>query len=538
MYILPDTTIRLVRNCPLDNSYQNTIFFRTETEQTSYFFTALHGYTFENNTYQRVNKNTMRVAMNAERLYDCNYLCFQNSSFVGKWFYAFITKVEYINNITSEITYEIDLLQTWHFNYKLMQCFVEREHSVTDVAGENLVPEQLEIGEYVSDDFDGSNILGQQSIVVAATFMKNEQGRYVDVNGTYYSGIFSGLYYTCFPNSVQGAIDCADFIAGAGAKSSGIVSVFIMPTAMVTGVSDPAEEYVISKTKKVTGAIDGYTPKNKKLYTYPYNFLYVTNLQGNGAVFPYEYFASSTCNFELTGDMSPNPSVILAPIGYKGVVNANYDEKMVLSGYPQLPFNTDTFRAWIALNASSLAVSAIASAGGMYTGLETNAIASSVRKNPTGLEGAGSIMSGAVGALNILSEVYKHTIMPNQAKGGSGSVTACAIGIQDFCFMHKHIKNEFVRIVDDYFNMYGYATHRVKVPNRNSRPWWNYVKTVGCKIDGGFPDDVTSVIPTPSGGLPADDMKRIEQIYDNGITFWNDPLNIGNYSLDNSPTSV
>lgn len=55
----------------------------------------------------------MRVEKKAEDLYDCNYLAFQNTSFGSKWFYAFITSVEYVNNITSEITFEIDVLQTY-----------------------------------------------------------------------------------------------------------------------------------------------------------------------------------------------------------------------------------------------------------------------------------------------------------------------------------------------------------------------------------------------------------------------------------------
>lgn len=48
------------------------------------------------------------VGINAENLYDCNYIMFQNASFGTKWFYAFITSVAYENNETSRITMEID----------------------------------------------------------------------------------------------------------------------------------------------------------------------------------------------------------------------------------------------------------------------------------------------------------------------------------------------------------------------------------------------------------------------------------------------
>lgn len=74
-------------------------------------------------------------------------------------------------------------------------------------------------------------------------------------------------------------------------------------------------------------------------------------------------------------------------------------------------------------------------------------------------------------------------------------------------------------MIDDYFTMFGYAIKRVKVPNRNSRPHWNYVKTIGCTL---------------TGSIPSDDMKKICNIYNNGITFWKNGSEIGHYELDNT----
>lgn len=182
MYIEPNTTIRILKDCPLDTTYDHTVFFKAKAEQTTYF-SSLTKYTLNNQTYQRVNKNTMRVQYKADDLYDCNYIMFQNTNFGNKWFYAFIKSVEYVNNITCQVEYEIDVMQTWFFDYTLGQCFVEREHSATDVAGDNTVPENLELGDYVSEDFDASGVLGEKSIVVAATFDEN----YQDVGGTIYS---------------------------------------------------------------------------------------------------------------------------------------------------------------------------------------------------------------------------------------------------------------------------------------------------------------------------------------------------------------
>lgn len=151
MYIAPNTNIYILHNVPLDNTYRNTLYFESVSKQFGYFGSKTK-YTLNNQSYQRVNRNRIRIEKTAEDLYDCNYIMFQNKAFGDKWFYAFITRpAEFVNTLVSEIEYEIDVLQTWSFDYTLKPCFVEREHSETDNAGDNTVPENLELGEYVLD---------------------------------------------------------------------------------------------------------------------------------------------------------------------------------------------------------------------------------------------------------------------------------------------------------------------------------------------------------------------------------------------------
>lgn len=516
MYIEPNTVIRILKDCPLDTTYEHTIYFTSESGQVSYF-QGLTKYTLTQQSYQRVKRGYMRVAIQAENLYDCNYLMFQNSSFGSKWFYAFIKSVEYVNNATSEIEFEIDVMQTWFFDHEVQKCFVEREHAMNDSVGANTVPESLEIGDYVSDDFDGTNNLGSKSIVVAATFMV-EDGDLVNIDGAVYSGIYSGVYYNVFPNTTAGAIAVSELLqlASDKGKTDGIVSVFMMPTAMIGDVLDSAQSYDISKSKNLT-SIGSYTPKNNKLFTYPYNFLYVTNLQGSAAAFPYEYFSGDTCTFGMAGDFTCNPGVVLYPTNYKGVP-ANFDEKMVLTGWPQCTYNTDVFKAWLAQNSASMGVSTI---GGALSSGAGAMFSVAMATNPIGATAAvvGAGISIGTQVAGTLAQVYEKSIMPRQSHGSLGGTTLAAIGLLDFAFMHKHIKPEFAEIIDNYFSVYGYATHKVKVPNRSGRPYWNYVKTVGAVI---------------TGSVPADDMAKIISIYDRGITFWKNGANVGNYSLDNS----
>ena len=82
------------------------------------------------------------------------------------------------------------------------------------------------------------------------------------------------------------------------------------------------------------------------------------------------------------------------------------------------------------------------------------------------------------------------------------------------------IKSQIARVIDDYFDKYGYACHRVKTPNRKVREHWTYTKTVGCNM---------------VGNAPSDDIAKIRSIYDNGITFWVNGAVVGDYSQSNNP---
>ena len=496
MFIEPSTNIRLLKNVPINNSYKDTIYFIDATEQYNYFIN-FSKYTLNKQTYQRVNKGKARVGIKAESLYDCNYMMFQNESFGTKWFYAFITSVEYINNAVSEISFEIDILQTWLLDCTFKECFVEREHSTTDNIGDNLLPENLDTGEYITDDFSGTGYMKNWKIVVATNY---------DKNGTEYAscdvgGILHGFIYIWFDNQMQFK-EWYDSLTD-DAKSDGVHAIIMYPEAfcvdLFDGLVDYFKTYTISKTKQ-TSSIDGYVPRNKKLFTHPYNFLYVSNLEGLSAEYPYEYFDSAECSFELAGDMSCNPSIILMPLNYRGATN-NIDEKLTLSNFPMCSWSTDAFRAWLAQNSGSLVISTGVALG--------STIANAYAGNVVGAVNAG------VQVANTLANVFDRSRMPRQAHGLGGSSTQIALKIKDFAFMHKHITKQFAMIIDEYFDMYGYATHRVKVPNRSYRPCWNYVKTIGCKI---------------VGGAPADDIARMCKIHDEGITYWKPTAYIGSYN--------
>lgn len=508
MYIAPNTNIRVLKNVPLDNTYRNTIYFGNATNQLNYFLSK-QKYAFNNQTYQRVNNGVMTLNRSADDLYDCNYLMFQNPSYGNKWFYAFILSVEYIGNTTAEVRFEIDIMQTWHFDYTVNMSFVEREMSITDKVGDNLVPENLELGEYIYKDLGISSLFTLYQIIVAATFDENLE----DATGGMYGGVYSGLHYNVFSTWQSASTFIAD--ATEQNKADGIVSIFMLPVAFTADYQATIPEAFTIERDKHLSDIDGYIPKNNKLFTAPYNMLYVTNNEGGAANYPFEYFSTDNCTFKVTGAMCCTPECMIIPLNYKGVTN-NYNEKLTIGNFPQCAFTVDTFKAWVAQNQNRIAYDAAIgiaqTVGGAVAMYATG-----------GLVGGGTAMGGFEKISSLVATVADKSTLPPQARGGGGSIINMANQIKGFQFFYAYIRAEFAQIIDNYFNVYGYATHRVKIPNRAIRPHWNYVKTQNVSL---------------TGSVPADDMARLRQIYDNGVTFWRNGNEVGDYSLDNRPSAT
>ena len=125
MNIIPDSNIRVLRGVPLTPTYKHTIRFTTKTQQLEYFATKVK-YSYTEFTY--IRENQVSIEQSIGDLIDCNYIMFQNAAFNNKWFYAFITDMEYISNDTTRLTYEIDVMQSWQTDIVFGDFLVEREH--------------------------------------------------------------------------------------------------------------------------------------------------------------------------------------------------------------------------------------------------------------------------------------------------------------------------------------------------------------------------------------------------------------------------
>jgi hypothetical protein len=126
---LSGTNIRLLSGVPFSNDYKHTRWFDSQSAQEDYFLGKTVVHSISQNTFQKIEgKNFIACNTNIDSLWGTNYIMFQNNSYNTKWFYAFVTKLEYKNPGTTYVHFEIDVLQTWMFSMTFKPSYVVREH--------------------------------------------------------------------------------------------------------------------------------------------------------------------------------------------------------------------------------------------------------------------------------------------------------------------------------------------------------------------------------------------------------------------------
>lgn len=516
MYVEPNSTVYLMKNVPLDPTYQHTVLFSSKAAQEQAFmqFTSAD-LTFENMSYQRHGRGYLKIAKNVGKLLNCNYMMFRNydseTMNYDRWFYAFVTDVEYINENTTMVRYEIDIMQTWLFDYTLDPVFVEREHSSTDNIGDNLLDESLEKGEYIFRSFNPSGQLGTSfGIVIYSTYDPNTKE---NVTGGKYSNLYSAAkpFYFATPSEANSFLDRC--VADDGKAPGCIVGVCMCPSiyaSVFTTPNVPSAWKVMEITKPYTD-IDNYVPKNKKLFTYPYNFLYVTNLMGSNNEYRYELFNTTKAKLNIGGAPSLSMDVICAPENYKELEDKiNFNEAIFLTDVPMCCYSVDAFNAWFAQNKGS------------YISGKVNQAIGAIGQFATG-NVAGGAVSLVTGISSTIGELRDKSVQPPNVSGTPAAGSLYGQGAMDFWVGQVNIQRQYAIIIDQYWSKFGYPCRQIKVPNRNARSNWNYVKTQGCEF---------------TGSIPASDAEAIKAIYDNGVTFWNDINNVGKYGDFTNPINT
>lgn len=570
MLIQPDSYIRLIKNCPIDNSYRDTIYFESREEQTNYFKNTLQGIPFTKQSYQRYDKGVLHIQEKADNLYACNYLMFQNTAFGNKWFYAFINSIEYVNNISSKIYYEIDVLQTWLLDLTIHPCFVERQHTATDNVGDNLIPETIDVGEYVADSqilWGGS--LSDMSVVFEYQgtweWVDEALGTYTTLGSGIYSKVYSNTNYTYVPLVDTSAVEIVTkLIRNTNILTfGGLRSIFMMPTKAMLHFdgSDDVATGLIDTIKVVRPSVfmDGHKVKNNKLFTYPYCCVNVCGDTDSGKDFAFEsfYFTDEepgTAAFFISCPLALNASVVAYPAKYqKKLFPSEY--AVQTAPYPLCKYVEDKVVEWYANNVLTTLGSSIAALTGLFAGgsgitassakrifSEHPVLDESIQNNtsiPANIRESSQINQAVrEGVLNNLRQqkvgnnnciignsinnalsAIQHT--NTSSNGGGSSIFSTPRG-GGITVTVKTLKHYAAKIIDDYFTMYGYSIKSINQPEFDVRESYTYIKTSGFSAHGGVPSSTIS---------------KISAIHDSGITYWKPNKTVGDYSQSNRPIS-
>ena len=556
--VSPSTRLLFLKGVPLEATYENTVFWdtatgATKTTQAQAFANytkpnqtdkdgTVYSFNLSNISYQRYGRNQIKVQIPMDMLLDCNYLMFNNDRFGAKWFYAFITKLEYVSEVVTLVSYEIDVLQTWAFDYTPNSCFIERAHAKSDIIGSNLVEENFEIGDYMfKQDPVTSAKLSVMGYYIAAPWKADitygEQGERTinitdNVGGMYISGIYTGIYLNRFSDLEDVKAVIAKASEELGDKAQAIVSLYCAPyQAGVYNDGNP-ETIPISIINDVS-VFGGYQAHNKKLFTYPYRGIQAFNGNGESHTYRYEYFEGArnisagtpawSCVFDIVCDATPSGTCYLVPRGYKEWVGTtgkqNWYESMSMGGYPTIAFTTDSYKQYLAQDG------VVQVLGGLNGNTTDRAFVSGFGKAIGGVIGgvasiaAGNIAGGltnvAGSVFGALSENAKAQNMPNNTQGATSSgQLKMTLNRQQFQLSAFTIRREFAERIDSFWDWFGYSQKKVASPERHARKWWTYIKTQGCTINGS---------------IPADDERKICDLYNAGIRWWVNLNEIGKY---------
>lgn len=519
MAVTPDSYVKLLK-VPLELDNKNQLTFANVNAQYNYFNNLPNAIIGEHFTYQRKD-SVIRFPANIDTLLGYNYVMYQNGNYANKWFYCFITDMKFLNDNVTEIYIKTDVFQTWQFDLTYKRCFVEREHTNNDSIGSNLVDEGLELGEYTCNHlrYDGTfDDLAEDLCYVMGLSVDIEIGQapFDKTGGGIYNGIVSGVSYYRF--DTIGSINSYLEMLAENGQSDAITGIFIAPKFLCsyqTGgnrkIANSNSAYAYSFNISKDYSLDGYTPKNNKLKVYPFNYLLCSNNQGASAVYRYEDFSNSNCQFKINGALTPGCSIRLLPLNYKGL-SVNDIEGINLGKFPICNYAVDMYTNWLTQNSVNIATS-LASSGlqllgggiGMATG---------------NLNSAFSIGNSMISIANILGEIHKASLVPPQIEGNinCGDVIT-SMSKNNFYFYQMSIKSQTARIIDDFFSMFGYKTNLVKIPNITGRTNWNYVKTIDSII---------------VGDVPQADLQEIKNMFDDGVTLWHNTSTFLDYSQSNN----
>lgn len=322
-----------------------------------------------------------------------------------------------------------------------------------------------------------------------------------------------------------------------------------------------AEQMIRVDDSSVVG--DNYTPKNKKLLSYPYNYLQISTSSGQTMDLRYERFPVAEENgsplasrerevlLEMTYNFMGSPSITVRPSNYKlastmpidhsgtdyAYVNANEDYAISLNSYPTCMWTSDAFLEWKAQDQNAALWKLIT---GELTGavmMVGGALATAYTGGAAAGLGTASITAGAMQMVKTHATYTGEKIAAKDAAdkvhgGTNGDNNEITHANKMFYLSRLSAIQDECLAIDDYFTRNGYAQNKILDADQMicARPEFSFVKLINARISGSMNQEYSNAI---------------SELFNRGIRLWqcyrsgnNIVCNIGDFTVDNAPVPL
>lgn len=524
----PETKLRLYSGVPWSDEYEHVRLYNSKEDLLNHlesYRKHINGVDLSHLAPIRVGNYNIRVPFTEMKALNLNYLAFQNTGISNEWVFCFIDSIEWVSEKTTRINFSLDVFQNNFYDVNIKPCFVEYHHIPRreDGIGANLVPVNLEAGETIVSHHKKLNLTPTDCciFVTRGTVEQSWFDGRVE-NGVYCWGSI-GHYDVTTDDGLEKINGLLKEYNDQGAQDA-VIGLFMAPKLCINALGGKELKPKITPMQISDNAFEGYKPKNKKLYSYPWLYCLADNNQGNTHIYRYEYSYNhdKSIEFDSYGTIATLPQVLTAPKNYKTRENLAHglmNEALINSSFPMCSFSSDTYRAWLAQNKSSIALSQIHVGVDSTIGLGASIAGLAGGSMQGGFNGAGKTTSAFWDALGMLANQTDRSRNAGVTHGKALSENVMT-GIKE-CgvdFYEMSCKREFAEMADSFFEQFGYPINKITTPYLHSRSNWNYVKTSHC----GF-----------TGNIDLDQLKKLRNIFDNGVTLWHTD-DIGNYGLSNN----
>ena len=550
--------LKLYKNFPI-NDYANQCYYSNESQRDSDF----DSYTDRTvSDLASCDKSKREIRLNVSYYVgnQYNYGCIIENN---KRYYIFINSVEWKSNLnTCILHYAYDYWQTYCYDITLEQSYVEREHVTDDTFGNHIVDEGLPVSDYLvqtSTLLNGgsNNTFFAVSVCDTGELFKGLWNGIKALNILPFVRISKNEYSPAilYTDTMEKMQEIVNTLVNDN-KSDSIVGMYSFPEGAIGSKSTAEFCHTDDEDNRVLGrffqdgqsmqpvfhdytiqrpaTIDGYTPHNNKCFTHPFCFCNFTNNNGNSTVGKFEFSNNkTTVNFRYHLNLIEGGVSFGVLRNYDGV-SLNFDYSIQGNVNIEIPYITNTFSAYMSANQNAIAnqydtISRnfdYANNVSMYNGISSvlNGGISLMSGGVTDITGVSKSTLGIAGSVgntllsyegNTVNATNQYSAIQSalkdvQSKGNvaHGSYTGSSPIIFDdvgFKAQLLTVNKENIKMIDNYFDMYGYRVNTIKKPQFNSRPYWNFIKTSGVNLVGNIPQDALNVI---------------KSMFDKGVTMW------------------